>query len=472
MYYAGIYSRVSIGETKGESEYSNSIHSQFIMGENYALNSKEIIIEKKYADDGISGRNFNRPAFKKMIEDIRKGVINTVIVKDLSRLGRNHIETAYYMEKFFPMNNVRFISVLDGYDSKHGTDGDSMKIKSLINEMYIKDTSKKIKIALEIKHKNGEYTFSQPPFGYIKSKTVHNSLEIDDYSAEIVKRIFKMYIQGLGQRAIATKLNEEKIPAPGKYKKDVLKINYPYDTGRGLWTKSAVSGILQNETYKGIRPIVSRDDFEKARAIRNEKRNSPEINNKNKRTVNRYRKILYCAHCGMAMRKTYTSSCRRFDGYVCATYREIGKKYCSSNYIETKVIDEIICKIINETIVNNIFFMEENRNPLMKKQLEKFEKQKNIEEHINQKKQNEIYKLFLDEQINKKQFMNMKNEIRKKTNYDNRKNSYEKIKKLSDKLKNGNISESDITEEFLKALVYKIYISKNNQLTIIFNINP
>ena len=222
MYQAGIYCRISIEEQNKEGEYSNSIHSQIQMARDYIAENKDIAEKKVYVDDGASGSNFERTEFRRMLADIELGVINMVIFKDVSRLGREHIDTNYYLGKYFPEKQIRIVSILDNYDSAVGTYDEMLEIKTLLNDMYLR----KIKTTIQTKRSMGEYTPKQPPFGYVKSKTIHNHLEIDPYAAEVVRRIYRMYQNGFGCTVICRTLNEDEIPCPAKYKKEVLKTNY------------------------------------------------------------------------------------------------------------------------------------------------------------------------------------------------------------------------------------------------------
>lgn len=331
MYRAGIYCRVSIEEMGKEGEYSNSIHSQIQMAEDFIAEQGNITKTKIYADDGVSGSNFDRPEFRRMLADIELSVIDMVIVKDVSRLGREHIDTNYYLGKYFPERQVRVVSILDNYDSSVSTYNELLEIKTLLNDMYLRDTSNKIKTVIRAKRSMGEYTPKEPPFGYFKSKEIHNHLEIDPYASEIVKRIYQLYLNGKGCKSISTILNEEGIPSPAKYKKEVLKTDYAWNAGKGLWLSSTVAGILKNPVYTGAivlrkfdkpsyklkyrkeipleekelvedahEAIIFKEDFEQAQLIR--KKNYVPYFDKNKEP-HKYVGILFCGKCGTAMRK-------------------------------------------------------------------------------------------------------------------------------------------------------------------------
>jgi DNA invertase Pin-like site-specific DNA recombinase len=188
----------------------------------------------EYEDTDQSGTNFNRPGFNRMLDDIRNKKINCIIVKDLSRFGRNHLETGNYLERVFPFMGVRFISINDNYDSltASGEDGLIVPLKNLMNEVYAKDISKKVRSQYEIKRKRGDFCGSIAPYGYIKEG---NRLIIDEAASEVVKRIFRLVIEGCSDLAIAKILNDEGIPkSRSKY-----------------WHKSAIKRITENTAYLG-----------------------------------------------------------------------------------------------------------------------------------------------------------------------------------------------------------------------------
>ena len=204
-----------------------------------------------FVDDGWSGTNFQRPQFQMMIEDIENGNVDTVIVKDLSRLGREYLQTGYYTEIFFPQHDVRFIAVNDNVDSNIG-DNEFAPFKNIINEWYARDISRKIRSAYRIKALNGQFTGNRAPYGYMKSPEDKYKL-IPDENAPIVQRMYRMALEGKSCGAIATVLKNERIPTPGVYtrnKDGVLcenkRVKYPYG-----WMQSTVRDILVNEVYIG-----------------------------------------------------------------------------------------------------------------------------------------------------------------------------------------------------------------------------
>lgn len=242
IYKAGLYMRLS--KEDGQRE-SSGIESQRFMLRAFAEKENIEVIEE-YIDDGYSGTRYDRPAFGKMLSDIEKKKINTVIVKDMSRLGRNYIVTGELTEVYFPEHFVRLISINDGYDSESGND-DMAPFRHVMNEMYARDISKKIRTALYAKMKEGQYIGSFAPYGYMKSKENKNELIIDEEAAAIVRKIFQMRADGCSTGEIAAHLNNESVLIPLDYRKR--------KSGKAIlhrsWTQSGVCKILRNQTYLG-----------------------------------------------------------------------------------------------------------------------------------------------------------------------------------------------------------------------------
>ena len=213
------------------------------------------------ADDGYSGTNSDRPAFQELLDDIREGKVATVITKDQSRLGRNHIETGTYMEIFFPEHGVRYIAINDGYDSNEQSQMDIAPFRNIINEMYAKDTSRKIKSALRTRKKSGKYISSGAPFGYQKDPADHNHLVIDPNTAPVVEYIYSMAEEGLGLHRIAKRLHDEKVLKPCYYKKEMFG-RFIDDEKMYDWDSAYISQVLHSPVYAGhiiyeAKPTVS-----------------------------------------------------------------------------------------------------------------------------------------------------------------------------------------------------------------------
>lgn len=247
-----LYIRLSVQD--GDKEESNSIVNQKELLNMFLEKEKELTFYNYYIDDGFTGTTFERPAFKKMMEDVELGLVNTIIVKDISRLGRNFIEMGNLVQNIFLVKNIRFISVCDNLDSfanPKSIENIFFPLKNLLNEMYCKDISNKITKAFNIMKKEGKFIGSYPPFGYLKEKGNKHNLIIDNASATVVKMIFDLCESGIGNTLIAKVLNERCILTPSEYRCKILNIK---STGRKVskqWTPSIVGKILDNRVYSG-----------------------------------------------------------------------------------------------------------------------------------------------------------------------------------------------------------------------------
>ena len=511
MYQAGIYCRVSMEEKKKESEYSNSIHSQIQMARDYIAEWDDMEEKKVYADDGISGSDFERTEFRRMLADIELGMINTVIFKDVSRLRREHIGTNYYLGKYFPEKQIRVVSILDNYDSVIGTYDEMLEIKTLLNDMYLRDTSRKIKTTIQAKRSMGEYTPKQPPFGYVKSKTIHNHLEVDPYAAEVVQRIYRMYQNGFGCTVICRTLNEDEIPCPAKYKKEVLKTNYVWDTGKGVWTSSAVSGILKNPIYTGAvvirkheKPsyklnyrrsipleemelvsdahdaIISKEEFDLAQQIRKGRRVS--YFDKNNET-HKYVGLLFCGKCKTAMRKRYLSSHNGYDGYMCGFHQKQGQNYCELNHITFEKLDELVVFAINQQMKQRRSDMKKLQVLFAHKQPDQDSRTARLEEKIerNLEYQKCAHERFMDEVLSKEEYLELKQTYKKENKRyqkellelwqeeQRRQADLDETRIWLEQFGNGIITVKHLTREVLMELVDEIYVYPDQKLDIYFN---
>lgn len=246
---------VTDGKGNMKSE-SNSIGNQRELIRAYIHEQQDIELYDIYVDDGFSGSNFDRPEFKRMMSDVEAGRVNCVIVKDLSRFGRDYIESGRYIQKVFPALGVRFIALTDHYDSIHADAGESgivLPVKNFINDSYCRDISTKVKSQLEVKRKNGECIAPFALYGYRKAEYNKNQLVIDEYAADIVRKIFEWKMDGMAVSAIAEKLNGLGVLSPKEYKKSIGS-NYKGGFSgavKSMWSSSTVKRILTNEAYLG-----------------------------------------------------------------------------------------------------------------------------------------------------------------------------------------------------------------------------
>ena len=257
----GFYLRLSISDGdlgKDKKDESNSIENQRLLLQTFLEQREDLNGEvREYVDDGYSGTNFERPGFRKMLEDAKTGLIDTILVKDLSRLGRDYVGVGDYLEQIFPILGVRFLAVNSNYDSNDyigKTMGLEMSVTNLVNALYSKDNSKRIRTARRTKWKRGETTAGRMPFGYIRDKTCEGGCRIDPVSSEYVRLIFKKAIEGYNTREIAHYLNENDIPTPGQYR----KMQEGYEIGcrkvtdkEWLWQPAGVWRLIKNLTYTG-----------------------------------------------------------------------------------------------------------------------------------------------------------------------------------------------------------------------------
>ncbi|BFL44594.1 recombinase family protein [Agathobacter rectalis] len=247
LFKAGLYARLS--HEKEENIERGTSETQMELMKNYVKDHEDIVIEEEYYDASFTGTNFERPDFKRMLEDAKTGRINCIIVKDLSRLGRNYVEMGNYIERVFPFLNVRFIAVTDDFDSfRPGTDL-MMPLKNIVNEFYAKDISKKVSTAHRRKWTTDEYMCGFAPYGYLKSKTEKNRIVVDEATAGNVRLIYKLFLDGKGYTPIAKYLNEQGIMSPLMYLKS---LGYQQNVRtNGVWTKTTVKSILTNQAYIG-----------------------------------------------------------------------------------------------------------------------------------------------------------------------------------------------------------------------------
>lgn len=384
VYDADLYLRLS--REDGDKEESDSIVNQKELIKEFLKSKPDIRIHEIRVDDGYSGVNFERPAFQKMLSDIKEGKVNCVIVKDLSRFGRNYIEAGKYIEKIFPYLGVRFIAVNDNYDSISGNgqnDNIIVPFKNLINDAYCRDISIKTRTSLEVKRKRGDYVGAFAPFGYKKSEEDKNQLVVDDDAAATVRDIYKMYLQGKSTYKIADSLNELGVLTPLEYKRSLGSKFYTgfkrnKDCG---WSHITVLRILKNCVYTGtlIQGKESTPNYKVKKKIKKEEKlwnrvedtHEPIITMKNYTKVQSLLKtdtktgekeeklyclsgIVKCGDCGSNMsRKTVPSGKKRFVYYVCGNHKY--NKECSSHSINATQLETCILNLLNHHIEQVIY---------------------------------------------------------------------------------------------------------------------
>ena len=342
---------------------SNSIINQKAILSKYAEDNQHSC-PKFYIDDGWSGTNFERPFFKEMIKDIEDGKVKTVIVKDMSRLGRDYLKVGYFSEIFFPDNDVRLIAINDGVDSFKG-DNDFTPFRNLFNDFYAKDTSKKIRAVFKSKGMSGEH-LGEPPYGYMKSPENKKQWIIDEPAAEVVRKIYDLCIDGKGPMQIAKILKSEKILT--------VKSHYAQRKGETIsenlyaWNANTVIKILDRMDYIGCtvnfktytksyklkkklenpkenwaifydtqEPIISKEQWERVQELRQHKRRNTKTNKQGL-----FSGLIFCADCGS---KLHFATCKRFDStqdhYRCSRYKS-NTGDCSVHFIREKTLKKIV----------------------------------------------------------------------------------------------------------------------------------
>lgn len=505
---AVMYLRLS--KEDGEKTESNSISNQREIINSYARKN-QITMIKEYVDDGYSGANFDRPNFKEMIKDAYDRKFNTIIVKDLSRFGRDYIEAGKYIQRIFPENGIRFISVNDNYDSKSADMNDThliLPIKNFINDSYCRDISNKVKSSQKIKREKGDFISAFAPYGYKKSEENKNKLVIDKEISDIIKNIFDMKLLGYSSKAIADELNNLGVLTPRKYKESQgFKCNGFQNIKGGNWTAKAVNRIIENEVYIGntlqgksitlsyknkkqiekekeewIRvedtheAIISKEIF----AIANTMLKRDLNNSRGKDKIDIFTGMLFCKECGNSLiRRTVKYKEREEIFYICSKYNK--EKSCTRHSIKEETLIKAVSKIMksyiefNEKLHSKVQHIDINKN-LKDNQIPILKREKAMTEEL-------LSSLYLD----------LKEDVISKEEYQLfRKNYIEKLAKLDESIEyrlkkqedtKGKIDKnkswiidinryknlSEIDRLSVVMLIDKIFISEDKAIDVRFN---
>lgn len=502
----GVYLRISKEDSACCSD-SQSIKNQKSLILDY-IRDKGFFIYDYYVDDGFSGANFDRPAFKRMIKDIEAGKMNVVITKDISRLGRDFIETSHYIFKYFPEKNIRYISILDHFDTmKPNGMEDIIPFQAIINDMYLKDTSKKIKAIRQNKMREGLFVGSCVAYGYKRSSDDNRRIVIDEYSSDVVRRIFNMKLSGLSNVIIARILTNEGISPPNVYSGRNIKLTYTTN----LWKATTVGNILKNQIYIGNlvqhkydrvnykskkKRLLSEDEWI---VVKNnhEKIISDEIFNcVNNLGVNKeyirvsknnyiFKGLVVCSVCGktMIVRKNYYKR-KKNEGisqsfFCCKTYATYRNGVCSMHYFKEQELNNIVfskIKYFIEHYLDKSAFFDVCYKIL--KGFQDEDKNLNLSNLI--RKKEEISKaldsLYLDKVnkiISEEEFISIKSGLYKK------KGDLEEEIRIKEKrrenIKNSKVSYSDLIDDFLSLknnkMIYRMLVKRieiDKQVKIFF----
>lgn len=385
LWKVALYIRLSREDDEDKVE-SNSITNQRSLLMEYLKNNDEFVIYDIYVDDGYSGTDFNRPGFQRLLNDMKDNKFNTVVVKDLSRLGRNYIEVGNYIEQIFPLFKIRFISIndmIDSFKNPASVNNVIVPFKNLMNDEYCRDISMKIRSAFNTKKRNGQFVAAWAPYGYIKDPKDKYHLIIDEEAAKVVKMIFEYALEGLGRNTIAKKLNSMGILSPTGYKQQIQKLNYQNSVAANnklksdyAWTNTSISQILKNRVYIGDlvqckervvsykihkivknkkedwiiventhEPIISREDFFKIQDVLF----SRDTRTEKSGNLSMFAGHIRCFDCKRAMNKKTLSNKNRdrdYWYYICSTYRNKSKDLCSKHSIRNDKLEEAVLEAI------------------------------------------------------------------------------------------------------------------------------
>ena len=515
----GLYIRLS--REDGDKEESSSVTNQREILKRYVSEQENFFIVKEYVDDGWTGTNFDRPKFKEMIEDIEAGIIDTVITKDLSRLGRERLGVGHYTEIYFPEHNVRYIALLDNIDTYMDAGmNDMAPFKGVINDMYVRDISKKIRSSLIERKKAGNFLGVTAPYGYKKDPNNKFHLVINEKEAEVVKRVFRLYLEGNGLTKIAQILTKDGVPVPGesrnigKTRKTALYSSWKQTTIRRILDNRVYLGELvqfkrrkinykskrritvpEEERYicKGTHEaIIDEEDF-------NTVQNILKKNKSFKGTKHDYlfKGLLYCAECGARLNITYSNyALKKYGEYryttICYSYSRLYSDICTrhSNSIPEleevliKHIKEVCSRYINENLQDELISMVKKQKHLELKQIGNKKRLETLEQKIADiglyiknlymdkvkgvVSENDYISLVSDFTKDRDNLIKEKEELI--TIINNQKPQIDETAKI-EKLAKEFISLEKPTKQLLNELIEKITISENKEINIYFKFN-
>lgn len=387
-YKTAVYARLST-----EDLDEDTLDNQIYLLKSFVGEKTDMVLVDIYADNGFSGTNFERPEFTRLMNDVKTGKVNCIVVKDLSRLGRNYIETGNLIENVFPFLNVRFIAVTDNFDTNEGGGVENMvaSFKNLVNDVYAKDISRKIITAFRTKQKNGEYIGLVAPYGYLKSAENKNKFVIDEKTAPAVKKIFELYAGGYGLDRIARIMNESDYDCPRKYRYSIgITKSDRYKNSK--WGRTTINTILTNRAYIGDmvqgkvkqelcnnivmhytnkddwivvegthEAIIERNLFFEVQDILEKKKTEQAVRRKNSKSreykeENLLKGRIKCGCCGKSMNLAQNVRGNSISrSYYCSGYKELREAVCTNkNRINKSSVESKVLESIKKCIFNNI----------------------------------------------------------------------------------------------------------------------
>lgn len=512
VYYIALYIRLSRDD--GDDMESESIANQRAMLLNF-LKTHNLQPVEIYIDDGYSGGNFERPAFKRLLNDLENKKVNCVITKDLSRLGRDFIETGRYVERYFPENHIRYIALNDDIDTFNENCGgsDMMPFKLGMNDMYAKDISKKVRSTLYDMKRQGKFCGSHPAYGYMNDPEDKHHLIPEPETAEVVKYIFELYINGYGISNIADILTKEGYKTPIMFKmkpENLANIFHPE-----IWKPASVNNILRNKTYTGCtiqhtsqnvnykskvrrkvprsewmvkenthEALIDKDTYDIVQSMRN-KSNNYDPNRRNVKYA--LSNLVYCKDCGSKMAISYDKKRDRIS-MNCTNYRKYSKYgICFSHHINYKKLENTICDKIRNLSAKYINEKEDFEKLLKNEYLDpKLEIQSKIsnlrkEQNMLEQKQDTLYDDRFNGVISIETYQRLYSATENKIG-----NVKLKIRELEEQLSNLSsdnnvllenkqiiedfLNIKEPTREMLHKIVDKVYITKDKNIEIHYKV--
>lgn len=504
-YKVGMYIRLS--REDGDDRESESVENQRDIITNFIESKEDLELVDEYVDDGYTGTNFDRPGFKRLKEDVDNGKIDCVITKDLSRFGRDHIDTGFYLERYLPSLNIRYIAIGDQVDTLDSRGLGFLTFKLSFNDYYSQDISNKIRAVKKRKQEKGEYLGTYAPFGYKKDTDINNRnhLLLNEDTSEVVKRIYKLYLDGMGISKISNLLNEEGIPDPSSYLNTER-----YNKCSHKWRKGTIYRILKSEVYLGTivshksykinhkvkkritvpknemiyvknkhEPIIDEETFNKVQA-----KLSKSGESRNRVNYNPIKQFVYCGVCGRkASLKTHKRKVKSGEIHIHQYFRcnKKGESWtnCDNGTIRNNILLPLVEKTLKEECSKIVFSKGDltsiyeqakestnNKRVLIKRQIEKSEKEiSSIEKKIEQVYADKIegviraedFTKFYDSYQEKKEKLNTKIRDLKKdlTEMNNDKIiDYRKIKKLAEECLNMEKLDSTLLEKLIDRIEY------------------
>ena len=515
IYYAVDYLRLSKDDNRKKNE-SNSIANQRKMIEDYVAKNEDIVLVDEAIDDGYTGTNYNRPGFDKVLELIEAGKVNCVIVKDLSRMGREYIETGKYIEMTFPEKNVRFIAINDDVDSENRSYGDELMIpfKNLMNENYCRELSIKLRKQFKIQRDNGEFIQSFAPYGYKRDPEDKHRIIIDEYPAEVVRGMFSMALQGYSPERISDYLNEKEVVAPYEYKRETSNYVSGFKgAGKSIWNHNTVRRILKNKIYIGtlIQGRTSTPSFKvkKQKLLSEDEWSIVEDNHEAiidiqifntvqrmltrdvRMSVNEGRVLplagsVYCGDCGNTMSRRTVKRCGKpYYYYWCGNYKNTRK--CSIHNISQRKLEEAVLNAIktqiNLVVEADKIMADIDNKSVANQKLERIDiiiKEKQFELDNAVAKSQRLYESYADEILGREEYLLIKNRYTEKIS--SLQAEISDLQKNIEEINAGNVidrswvaqfikykEEIELTHEMVATLVSRIEVFEDKRIQILFN---